>query len=557
MPNIHSQLPMILLFIWSLPIWAQPKLLWPLGHEIHDKTYISNYADNQASSNNFTDYNCGRSHGYDGHLGTDMAVNSFRDSDQGVAVLAAAGGVVTLVRNDQFDRNYWPPYEGSGNGLWVLHDDGDYAIYWHMREESVAVKVGERVSAGQFLGYVASSGLTPIPHLHFQMNNSSNLVDAKDPFTGACNQNPGMWTEQIPYVGDAPLRILDHGISVSNLYNGVFQNGELKALKDRLPEPLVFGKNEVFLTPWVQFQGNVGDQITFELIDADGATWYQNTQVIDNKRRYGWYAQRILLANQADMAEGLWQLKVSSGGQNLVEHSFAVGNVSVYSPRFYPISGKSFQLNGSTRNYTLQEMGLAGAVDYRLIGAPTGFSLQGNQLTVPGTTDQPYRNHNFSIAVFNAAGNKDYFQVHVVDPAKPFNSYQIDNKINGNWYNPVTSGSGFSIEAATSNNYMFLTWYTFDEPTVGQLAKIGNSEQRWLVADGFYLDDVAELGMGSVTGGIFDNTTAVNFPQAGSYGSIKIKFEDCNRALISYDMPINNRSGIIPVVKLFPVECQP
>ncbi|MBQ9248309.1 MAG: peptidoglycan DD-metalloendopeptidase family protein, partial [Ruminococcus sp.] len=45
---------------------------------------------------------------------------------------------------------------GYGNFIWILHDNGYETIYGHMSQ--TAVSVGQRVSAGQKIGYVGSTG---------------------------------------------------------------------------------------------------------------------------------------------------------------------------------------------------------------------------------------------------------------------------------------------------------------------------------------------------------------------------------------------------------------
>jgi len=45
-------------------------------------------------------------------------------------------------------------------GIYVLHDDGTFALYAHLQSE-VAVEIGEQIEAGQRLGEARG------PHLHF------------------------------------------------------------------------------------------------------------------------------------------------------------------------------------------------------------------------------------------------------------------------------------------------------------------------------------------------------------------------------------------------------
>lgn len=65
---------------------------------------------------------------------------------------------------------------GFGNGLIIHHDDGTWAEYAHMKNDSIPSNVieGGRIEQGQFIGQTGSSGISTGPHLHFQLCNSFN-----------------------------------------------------------------------------------------------------------------------------------------------------------------------------------------------------------------------------------------------------------------------------------------------------------------------------------------------------------------------------------------------
>jgi hypothetical protein len=66
-----------------------------------------------------------------------------------------------------------------------------------MMNGSVQVSVGQRVTCGQRLGKVASSGSSTGPHLHFEPRYSDNTSD--DPFSGPCGGNITFWVAQGAY----------------------------------------------------------------------------------------------------------------------------------------------------------------------------------------------------------------------------------------------------------------------------------------------------------------------------------------------------------------------
>jgi murein DD-endopeptidase MepM/ murein hydrolase activator NlpD len=62
----------------------------------------------------------------------------------------------------------------GGNYVIVKENDGRYSMYMHLQQGSVAVKVGQKVVAGQLLGRVGASGDSLFPHLHYQRMEGPN-----------------------------------------------------------------------------------------------------------------------------------------------------------------------------------------------------------------------------------------------------------------------------------------------------------------------------------------------------------------------------------------------
>lgn len=107
----------------------------------------------------------GESRSYESHGGIDIGAS------MGTAIYAANSGTVVSSNNScnhvSSGGNWCDCGGGYGNFVWILHDNGYETIYGHMT--TTAVSTGDRVSAGQLIGYVGSSGWSTGPHLHFEL----------------------------------------------------------------------------------------------------------------------------------------------------------------------------------------------------------------------------------------------------------------------------------------------------------------------------------------------------------------------------------------------------
>jgi Peptidase family M23 len=63
---------------------------------------------------------------------------------------------------------------GFGNHVKIRHADGRVSWLLHMQHGSIAVKVGDHVHGGQFIGKIGFSGDSLFPHLHYNVTDTSN-----------------------------------------------------------------------------------------------------------------------------------------------------------------------------------------------------------------------------------------------------------------------------------------------------------------------------------------------------------------------------------------------
>ena len=83
----------------------------------------------------------------------------------GTPALAAASGDVIVAKSSGWNGGY-------GNYVVVKHANGTQTLYSHLN--SVSVGIGQRVSAGQKLGGVGSTGRSTGIHLHFEVRGARN-----------------------------------------------------------------------------------------------------------------------------------------------------------------------------------------------------------------------------------------------------------------------------------------------------------------------------------------------------------------------------------------------
>jgi murein DD-endopeptidase MepM/ murein hydrolase activator NlpD len=128
--------------------------------------------------------------------------------DFGSPVRAVAGGMVVRAIDGRPDNppNTTPimpnPDSFGGNYVVVRIHPGVYAQYAHLEKGSVAVRVGQRIRAGQQLGKLGNSGNSTAPHLHFGLINQPDFTIANSlpwvfnqfTFLGYLNRDTGQTT---------------------------------------------------------------------------------------------------------------------------------------------------------------------------------------------------------------------------------------------------------------------------------------------------------------------------------------------------------------------------
>jgi hypothetical protein len=167
----------------ALPIYPQAGIL---GKDL----FMNNHVDLDPGPG-LLDYACD-TRTYDGHTGQDSDIRSFREMDIGVPVFAALDGEVISVQDGFYDREYGATLSRFDNHVVIQHGQGRFTIYGHLRK-GIALRRGDKVVAGQQVGWTASSGNSSWPHLHFTYKEADEVVE---PFAGPCRPGPSRWAIQ-------------------------------------------------------------------------------------------------------------------------------------------------------------------------------------------------------------------------------------------------------------------------------------------------------------------------------------------------------------------------
>jgi hypothetical protein len=110
------------------------------------------------------------------------AVRAADSNGFGADVLAVADGTITIAVDGVPDAIPPPiPLEqASGNHIALDIGGGRFAFYEHLQRDSVRVKAGDRVTRGQVIARLGSSGSSSIgPHLHFHVSDANATLAAE------------------------------------------------------------------------------------------------------------------------------------------------------------------------------------------------------------------------------------------------------------------------------------------------------------------------------------------------------------------------------------------
>ncbi len=97
------------------------------------------------------------------HRGTDFA------APEGTPVMASGDGKIIRAR--------W--CGGGGNCIKIKHNSTYSTVYAHLKNFARGIKEGKKVTQGQIIGYVGSTGMSTGPHLHYEVIINGKKVNSQ------------------------------------------------------------------------------------------------------------------------------------------------------------------------------------------------------------------------------------------------------------------------------------------------------------------------------------------------------------------------------------------
>ncbi len=311
--------------IIATPVDADPPFVLelPLACEIGTDCFIQQYFDHDPGPG-AKDYRCG-SMVYDGHDGVDIRVPTIARQKRGVAVVAAAGGVVQGTRDGMADVNVTLAGPTSvagrecGNGVMIRHAGGWQTQYCHMAKGSLRVTSGQQVAKGTVLGQIGESGDAAFPHLHFSVRRNGVKVDpfAVDAAAGQCGTGRSLW------LAGARAALAYHSSDVINtgFASGVVTMDDVES--GQTTPPLATGPALVAFVRAIGLQR--GDVQTLTLSAPDGAILARNAAppLDHDKAQWLLFAGKKLTAARWPAGSYAAIYQVERGGRLVLTRRFA------------------------------------------------------------------------------------------------------------------------------------------------------------------------------------------------------------------------------------------
>lgn len=163
------------------------------------------HGDIKAKKNNFA-YRLPYKHKTSHHVGqgfntenTHSGLNKYAidwNMPIGTPIYAARSGYVIELKENSNATGKTKEFINMANYIKILHKDGSFATYAHLKQNGVVATKNQHVSKGTLIGYSGNTGYSTGPHLHFHIAkpyfDKNNMTELTIPFkfTNCKSQTP-------------------------------------------------------------------------------------------------------------------------------------------------------------------------------------------------------------------------------------------------------------------------------------------------------------------------------------------------------------------------------
>lgn len=410
------------------------KFIQPLGRTPNVDWYIDNYADVNPAAGAYGDL-LGGGYSYDGHDAIDaVAYNLNAGMDMGYPVYAAADGTVSQMVDGNFDRNTTLT-NPNANYVRIDHGNNWQTLYYHLAKNSITVKVGDVVKAGQLIGLMGSSGSSTGGHLHFTPYYRGCEVEA-------LASPSSYWISPLPYSGNVPataFEIYTTNLDPSPAYYE--QASRVSSFSVSQATPIYFPADVLNIhTP------SISSNMTWKWYRPDGTLDTFSTLTPSQVSRYiQWYINRPM--SQFSSYLGTWQFALEINGVEVKRVPFGItaagtgdaairitnlqdNNNIIIDKRTTPLDFGSVAAGAAPvqQSYTITSHG---AVPLTLGGweLPSGFSIVGS----PPTSIDPFTQATLTLQLDTAVVGAKFGRVKIDtnDPESPQFTFNVSGIVTG------------------------------------------------------------------------------------------------------------------------------
>lgn len=185
-------------------------------------------------------------------------------------VIAHSDGVVIWIQTGQKNNPKATGNASYGNCVKIKHSNGYYTLYAHLQD--VKVKLNEKVSKGQVIGYMGNTGRSFGSHTHFEVRNEKDTRINPTPYIDADLPSSSTITYQV--YDNKKKKWLPNVKANKNDYAGNFGNAisglKIDNLKYRVHDK-VKNKWLPFVNGRTDYAGNLGNAI--DGLQVENATY--------------------------------------------------------------------------------------------------------------------------------------------------------------------------------------------------------------------------------------------------------------------------------------------